>query len=1107
MAAKTVAEFKILMDAQVKGQQSTSKALNDLTKVVNTLSKSVTKMGDNINKSMNKVSKSTKGAARSFSAAGATIEGISIKQFKAIQQASRGFLNYEAAVKRSGVAVDAQKTLIQNAKLAFNDLNAQMRRSNLGIKGFTTTQERFRNSMRGSTSELRKQTSALKRQEAAASKSSKIFQSFSAKFDEFGRAVRIVEGPLGGTAARLQTLSAALKSVNFGTLAFVGGIVAVGAAIAVLSPLIVKATLEFERMRGGLQFATGSAKLAKEEFGFLKDTSLRLGLDLVKVGRQYTLLSAASAGTASEGINVRKVFETISKASIVLGLSADDQAGIFRALQQMMSKGTVQAEELRGQLGERLPGAFTLAAKSMGVTTQELGKMLKAGEVLAVDLIPKLINELDRLVSPQVEEAMNRLQSKINRAKTSFDLWLDALSRSTPVVKIFGGALDILTHMFDTLTKSMEGSENALRNIDANGFLNVTQDEIEKTTEKIKALEAFIAKREKQGSTGFAGGVKQRQEDIDTAKQLLMQAKMRLAFAKEDLALRTSLKKVAEDKVKFMEAAQGVQQKSLDTIIEFLEKENDSFKVAKDIAEANVLIADAQKLNARRLGISNEKLKKYIDGLLKVKKEFIESDPVWKAIQDAVEESRKSQDKFNTAVTKAEEKIRLLGNAVEETDMERKIASAASAFRLTLKNADKLKINQVEINRLVDEFIAKMTIVEENDAFEKKTEAALKLAAALEKANSKALVKRDEAVGKQIFDLESTGTSTDARTIFIEEKLQKVREEFRKTEQISVNTIGQMRAHQTKLQEALDRTRKEAEGAFDRELLQQALEDAKGPLDIYTERMGVLEDLLKKFPDHAEAIKKAMKATRDELIKNDPMLKKLADTWQGLADSISDSLTSGEDAMDSFKSVLREFVNSALKDLLRLAFGVPGSGNIFTGGGAGGGGILSGLGGGILKGIGGLFGGRYPSGSFSGGSSSIGLGTSLHGGAQFSLPTLLMAAKGKAWTGSGTRFLAGGGIINSPTAFSSNEGMNVAGEAGPEAVLPLTRGAGGSLGVNASGLGTVNIYQNLTIEAGVSQTVRTEMMRLLPHIKQETEAAVIDARRRDPNIFGPNAVG
>ena len=66
-----------------------------------------------------------------------------------------------------------------------------------------------------------------------------------------------------------------------------------------------------------------------------------------------------------------------------MGLSVENQERAFLALNQMMSKGTVQAEELRGQLGEALPGAFGIMAKAVGVTEKELQNMMKAGEVLA----------------------------------------------------------------------------------------------------------------------------------------------------------------------------------------------------------------------------------------------------------------------------------------------------------------------------------------------------------------------------------------------------------------------------------------------------------------------------------------------------------------------------------------------------------------------------------------------------------------------------------------------------------------------------------------------------------------------------------------------------
>ncbi len=65
-------------------------------------------------------------------------------------------------------------------------------------------------------------------------------------------------------------------------------------------------------------------------------------------------------------------------------------------------------------------------------------------------------------------------------------------------------------------------------------------------------------------------------------------------------------------------------------------------------------------------------------------------------------------------------------------------------------------------------------------------------------------------------------------------------------------------------------------------------------------------------------------------------------------------------------------------------------------------------------------------------------------------------AKGGAFANSG------GGVLNSPLAFPLAGGnVGVAGEAGPEAILPLTRGANGELGVRSSGGGGMNVTVNI----------------------------------------------
>ncbi|MEI4405933.1 tape measure protein, partial [Streptococcus agalactiae] len=75
----------------------------------------------------------------------------------------------------------------------------------------------------------------------------------------------------------------------------------------------------------------------------------------------------------------------------------------------------VSMEELRGQLGERLTPAMAIAAKSMGVTTAELEKMVESG-IAAEDFLPKF--------GAAMEEAFGGAESAnaaLNRLKNQFD--------------------------------------------------------------------------------------------------------------------------------------------------------------------------------------------------------------------------------------------------------------------------------------------------------------------------------------------------------------------------------------------------------------------------------------------------------------------------------------------------------------------------------------------------------------------------------------------------------------------------------------------------------------------------------------------------------------
>lgn len=61
-------------------------------------------------------------------------------------------------------------------------------------------------------------------------------------------------------------------------------------------------------------------------------------------------------------------------------------------------------------------------------------------------------------------------------------------------------------------------------------------------------------------------------------------------------------------------------------------------------------------------------------------------------------------------------------------------------------------------------------------------------------------------------------------------------------------------------------------------------------------------------------------------------------------------------------------------------------------------------------------------------------------------------AMGNAVGGGRVIPFAAGGVVNSPTLFPMQGGLGLMGEAGPEAILPLARGADGRLGVRGGGV-------------------------------------------------------
>ena len=199
-----------------------------------------------------------------------------------------------------------------------------------------------------------------------------------------------------------------------------------------------------------------SQTLANQQLAYTRDLADKLGLEYVALAQDYGKWAAATETTNLKGAEQKKIFEAVAGAAKVLNLSADDTSGTLRALSQMVSKGKVSAEELRGQLGERLPGAFKMAADAMGVSTAALDKMLQEGKVLAEDLLPKLAVQLNKTYGgTALDKASQNFASSSARLQNALtDLANNGFTKLEPLLSGTVQGLTVVAQHQDALIAS-----------------------------------------------------------------------------------------------------------------------------------------------------------------------------------------------------------------------------------------------------------------------------------------------------------------------------------------------------------------------------------------------------------------------------------------------------------------------------------------------------------------------------------------------------------------------------------------------------------------------------------------------------------------------------
>jgi tape measure domain-containing protein len=477
--------------------KAAEKANNDLSKVLTQSNNALGRQEDQLNKAQVEL-KQFAATSQQAEAAIKELSGLSIagleddlgRQKRAVLEAKREFVELTAEVKEVANAISAAGVPTAEMTQDFARLKTQAAGSKAELAEQRVTLEFMGRAFREAGTEMSTLTAAQAR--------------FVQLQGQAGSAIQEIRGRTEGAVAALSRLHAGYERTGTASLRLATGsravtgaqqreltvtqqlarayrnlygekrtalslsqrlrgevlsmVAAYGGLYGVISLLggVVRAYQQVEAAQARLNVAfDGDSVVVANEMDYLRRNAERLGVEFGALAGEYSKFAIATKNTSLEGERARRLFIQIAEAARVNRSSMAEMQGVFTAVTQIVSKGAVQMEELRQQLGDRLPGALQLMADGLGVTTAELIKMMEQGEVTAEALVP-FGNELEKRFGPQLAESLQSTSAEMGRLQNA----------SFQAMKTFGEA-----GFIDSFTELMRDLTEVLQSADAEAFL------------------------------------------------------------------------------------------------------------------------------------------------------------------------------------------------------------------------------------------------------------------------------------------------------------------------------------------------------------------------------------------------------------------------------------------------------------------------------------------------------------------------------------------------------------------------------------------------------------------------------------------------------------
>jgi tape measure domain-containing protein len=857
-------------------------------------------------------------------------------------------------------------------------------------------------------------------------------------------------GIFGGPEGALGALGGGLVGGVEGAAVGAG----LGALVSQLRQLVAgfaTYTAEIDKQRIALKGLTTSNSEYKASLQTVERLSQEFQIPQEQVTRNFTKLAASVIGAGGNLQAAEVAFRGIASGVRGTGGNLRDLDSALLATSQVFSKGKVSAEELRQQIGERLPGAFTLFAKSIGKTPQQLDKMLEDGQVTLNDFLTFTQSLVTKYGATQAQIVLSS-QAAGDRLAVAFAKIQEDIGRALQPI---GAELQ------DALTKALSQNKEAIVAF-AQGMANAAKAIIEFTVKFGPAI-LEVGK--------FVAVLLTVSAAAKTFMALSGGFSMMFALLSSGFAATSQKAIVAQSRLTaFGLAAKGLARSLAGPIVITLvllgaEKIIQAFTRVKNARDAlaNVKNMPSGEQFLRNIGGSKTDRETLIRNLNEITKASSQARTSLSKKEIRLESNKvsgfeKEQLRPEIEALKAEIKVRedqyqTLSRALQGAKSGVKPLDANMFGADTTGGAGKAKGETAAANALA-------ASKERTEVLKQETATIDKIAAFQEKINNATRIGNQQAAltltyeqdrakiqgefGKQMEKL----AQTDNRGEEAKALLSKTQAQL---EALALDNRGKMTA--LKLQESAagyqTLTQLQQEDLIAKQILAGKGEEARLQVEI----ANTIRDV--KDPALRATLAKQIRANA-EAKKELTLAENLKQIYTDLGMTIKDGVIGAiQGAIDGTKSlgeaaagVLRNIANRMLDIAVNMA----------------------------------LFGSISGMGSKGGG--LLGL-----------IPGLDKRAKGGVYAQNGIQAFARGGIVNGPTLFPFAKGIGLMGEAGPEAIMPLRRGRDGNLGVMSSGGGTTNVVVNVDASGSSVEGDQSQAKALGNAISAAVQSELVKQKR------------